>query len=134
MTTKNPMNNDYMIRKNMIINNNQSVQRKDVNRVNKPNKSFSEILQKLDDKQSVKFSKHADLRLKNRNITLTEADITRINKGISDAGKKGIKDALILMDNKVFIASVKNNTIITATTNEKLNENVFTNIDGAVIV
>ncbi len=58
----------------------------------------------------------------------------KINQAIEKAEKKGIKDALILMDNKAFVANIKNKTIITASTSEQLKENVFTNIDGAVIV
>ena len=38
------------------------------------------------------------------------------------------------MDNMAFVVSVKNNVVITAVNNEELKENVFTNIDGAVIV
>lgn len=38
------------------------------------------------------------------------------------------------MDDKAFIASVKNKTIITAASGEQLKENIFTNIDGAVIL
>ena len=39
-----------------------------------------------------------------------------------------IKDCLL------YTSSVKNNVVITAVNNEELKENVFTNIDGAVIV
>lgn len=45
-----------------------------------------------------------------------------------------MKDSLILVDNMAFVVSVKNNVVITAVNNEELKENVFTNIDGAVIV
>jgi hypothetical protein len=38
------------------------------------------------------------------------------------------------MGNSAFIANVKNKTIITAATEDNLKDNVFTNIDGAVII
>jgi flagellar operon protein len=60
--------------------------------------------------------------------------MSRINDGVGKAKSKGVREALIMMDNKVFIASVQNNTIITAVTEDQLKDNVFTNIDGAVIV
>ncbi len=91
-------------------------------------KSFGEVLQK------VKFSKHAVSRLDTRDISLSEQDLSRIEKGIGLAKEKGVKQTLIMMDDKVFIASAKNNTIITAATDGKLKDKVFTNIDGAVIV
>lgn len=91
-------------------------------------KEFGQILEEL------KFSKHAANRINTRAIDLSHADLERLNKGVSLARQKGVRDALIMMDNKVFIANIKNNTVITATTEEQLKENVFTNIDGAVIV
>jgi flagellar operon protein len=97
-------------------------------------KSFQEILNGINKREEVKFSKHALERLNQRNITLNKQDITKINVAIEKASKKGVKEALILLDNKAFIASIKNNTIITAATGEQLKENVFTNIDGAVII
>ena len=97
--------------------------------------SFQDVLSKVkSSSEEVKLSKHAKIRLEQRNISLTEADMKKIDEAINKADKKGIKDALILMDNKAFVANVKNKTIITASTNEQLKENVFTNIDGAVIV
>lgn len=97
--------------------------------------SFQDVLSKVkSSNDQVKISKHAKARLDQRNISLTEADMKKIDDALDKANKKGIKDALILMDNKAFVANVKNKTIITASTNEQLKENVFTNIDGAVIV
>ncbi len=96
--------------------------------------SFTDVLNRVKGKDDVKFSKHAIQRLQDRNIELSQGDVNRINEGLSKAKTKGVRDALILMDNKVFVASVLNNTIITAAVDEQLKENVFTNIDGAVIV
>lgn len=95
---------------------------------NTQTRSFEEVL------ESVKFSKHAAERMISRDIKLSDTDYARIEKGLGLAKQKGIRQTLIMMDNKIFIASVKNNTIITASAEENLKENVFTNIDGAVIV
>lgn len=97
--------------------------------------SFQDVLSKVKSQsESVKFSKHATNRLNQRNIVLTDSEIKQIDSAIEKADEKGIKDALILMGDKAFVANVKNKTIITASTNEQLKDNVFTNIDGAVIV
>lgn len=124
--------NDIRFNKNLILNNNRMVQATD--RKQLPKKSFHEILDNINKKNELKFSKHAMDRLDNRNIMLTKLELEKINDAIEKAHKKGIKEALILMDNKAFIASVKNSTIITATTEENLKESIFTNIDGAVII
>ncbi len=100
----------------------------------KPQKTFNEVLDTIVGQQEVKFSKHAMERLQSRNIQLNNNDVNRIKDALSKANKKGIKETLILMDNKAFVASVKNKTIITATMEEQLKDSVFSNIDGAVII
>lgn len=97
--------------------------------------SFEEVLAQVKkDESGVKFSKHASQRLEERNIVLSRGDLNKITNAIEKAEGKGIKDALIIMDNKQFVANIKNKTVITASTNEQLREQIFTNIDGAVIV
>lgn len=122
---------------------NQMIQKTQLNK-NQQNKiknqrpsgqSFQDVLSKVQaSDEQVKLSKHAKTRLEQRNIVLSDIDMQKIDEAMDKANKKGIKDALIIMDNKAFVANVKNKTIITASTNEQLKENVFTNIDGAVIV
>ncbi|KXG75751.1 TIGR02530 family flagellar biosynthesis protein [Thermotalea metallivorans] len=96
--------------------------------------SFAQVLDTIIHQQEVKFSKHALQRLEARNIRLDSQEISRIHNGLKKASQKGIKETLILMDNKAFVANVHSKTIITAALDEQLKENVFTNIDGAVIV
>ncbi|SCY14113.1 TIGR02530 family flagellar biosynthesis protein [Alkaliphilus peptidifermentans] len=99
------------------------------------NHSFDTILQKqIHQSKELKFSKHAMDRLEKRNIQLSGNDMTRLNQALDIASEKGIKETLIMMDNRVFVASVTNKTVITAAVDEQLKESVFTNIDGAVIV
>ena len=127
------MNNDYMIRRSHVIQPITSTQNQtDKNTVN--GASFNDVLSRIKSNDSIKFSKHAMDRLNSRNISLTEDEIGRINDGVNKAQSKGVREALIMMDNKVFVASVQNKTIITAVAGEQLKDNVFTNIDGAVIV
>lgn len=97
--------------------------------------SFDDVFQQELSKQSeVKFSKHAMERLQTRNITLSKEDLTKINNAVDIAAEKGVKETLIIMGNSAFIANVKNKMIITAATEDNLKNNVFTNIDGAVII
>ncbi len=98
--------------------------------------SFDEVLQKQVEKsnETVKFSKHAANRLSDRNIELTDEQLERLNDGTKKAGEKGIKDSLVLVDQLAFIVNTKSNTVITAMDQAETDENIFTNIDGAVII
>lgn len=95
--------------------------------------SFEEILQRTQEDGEVKFSKHAANRLNDRNIELTEEQLERLNDGTKKAGDKGIKESLVLIDELAFIVNTKSNTVITAFVQGETKENIFTNIDGAVI-
>ncbi len=97
--------------------------------------SFSNILQKEIGKQDgLTFSKHAEARMVQRDMTLSGTDMQRLSEGVDKASEKGVQNTLVLMDEKAFIVNVPNNVVITAMNGHDLKENVFTNIDGAVIV
>jgi flagellar operon protein len=68
-----------------------------------------------------------------RNIELTGEQMERLNHGKIEAGEKGIKDSLILVDQLAFIVNVPSSTVVTAMDQTENKNNVFTNIDGAVI-
>ena len=79
------------------------------------------------------FSKHAMNRLSERNISLSEEQMQRLNEGTGKAQSKGIKDSLVLVDNLAFIVNIPNSTVVTAMDQTEAEQNIFTNIDGAVI-
>lgn len=83
---------------------------------------------------TLKFSKHAGERLADRNISLTDEQLSRLEEGTKQAEAKGIKESLVIMDGLSFIVNIKNNTVITAMNQQESKENVYTNIDGAVII
>ena len=98
--------------------------------------SFEQILQGRirSEAGELKFSKHAINRMSERNISLTDAGMERLNDGVKLAGEKGLNDTLIFIDSAAFIVSVKNNTVITTVGKDELKGNVFTNIDGTVVM
>ena len=69
-----------------------------------------------------------------RNIEMTDEQLERLNEGAVKAGQKGINESLVIVDQLAFIVNVPNNTVITAMDQTETDENVFTNIDGAVIM
>ena len=98
------------------------------------NVSFEEILRRqAEAKAELKFSKHADNRLAERNISLTGEQMQRLTDGTNKARQKGIQESLVLVDELAFIVNIKNNTVVTAM-NQGENDAIFTNIDGAVII
>lgn len=100
--------------------------------------SFQDILSRkttqTDTADSLRFSKHAACRLMDRNIELTDRQMERLSDGARKAEQKGIKDSLVIVDQLAFIVNVPNNTVITAMDSSEADKNVFTNIDGAVIM
>lgn len=97
--------------------------------------SFQQILlqkQLLNESvNELKFSKHACLRLQDRNITISSDQMKRLQDGAGKAKAKGIQESLVMVDDLAFIVNTKSNTVITAV--NELENSVFTNIDGAVI-
>lgn len=115
--------------------------RKTGSTVNEEGMSFSQVLQSKAWQQSdigqagdLKFSKHATVRLADRNIELSNEQLERLNDGAKKAEQKGIKDSLVIVDKLAFIVNVPNKTVVTAMDSTETNENVFTNINGAVIM
>ncbi|MBO5259001.1 MAG: flagellar protein [Agathobacter sp.] len=97
--------------------------------------SFEEILSdKITGESELKFSKHASMRLDSRNIALTPNQNMRLENGVKQASEKGIKESLVLVDSLAFIVNVPNKTVVTAMDQKETNSNIFTNIDGAVIM
>lgn len=95
--------------------------------------SFEQVLQQAQS-NDLKFSKHAANRLQDRNIELTSGQLERLSDGTKKAGEKGIKESLVLVDELAFIVNTGSNTVITAFAQGESKENIFTNIDGAVII
>ena len=90
---------------------------------------FQEILS-----DRLKVSAHAKTRLESRDIQLDAEKWERVMSGVDRAAQKGAKESLVMIDDVALVVSVKNRTVITAVDQDHLKENVFTNIDSAVIV
>lgn len=83
----------------------------------------------------VKFSQHALQRLQTRNITMSATQMDQLKNAVEKAAQKGARESLILMNSDLaLVVSVKNRTVITAMDGSSIKDNVFTNIDSAVIV
>ncbi|MCL2188150.1 MAG: flagellar protein [Defluviitaleaceae bacterium] len=83
--------------------------------------------------RDVLFSKHAALRLDSRDIQLSDDQMQRLGTAIVKAQEKGIRDSLVLMDDVALVVNVRSRTVITAM-EQQASGNVFSNIDGTVII
>lgn len=93
---------------------------------------FQQVLQQ--EITGVKFSHHAQQRLQVRNIRLSSQEIEKINSGLAKVAQKGARDSLMLMGDLAMVVNVPNKTVITVVDNKSMKENVFTNIDSAIIL
>jgi len=82
----------------------------------------------------VRLSHHAEQRLEQRGIELQPEQMAKIESAIDKAAAKGAKDSLILFKDMAFIVNVKNRTIVTAMDGSSMQDNVFTQIDSAVVI
>jgi flagellar operon protein len=93
--------------------------------------SFAEVL--TTHTSAPHFSRHALERLQQRGINLDQSTLNRLTDGVARAAQKGSRDSVVFVDGTAYVVSVANNTVITAVGSEHMRQQVFTNIDSAVI-
>lgn len=99
--------------------------------------SFGQILSETlrqNGAAEVKFSAHALERLREREIHLTPADHERIREAVDRAAAKGSRESLLLSADLALVVNVPNRTVITAVPGNRMKEQIFTNIDSAVLL
>lgn len=92
--------------------------------------SFRNVLRE----KLIRFSHHAEVRLRERGINLSEEKLAKLETAIGKAESKGARESLILFQDVALIVNVKNRTVVTALDGSQMKDNVFTQIDSAVIV
>ncbi len=80
------------------------------------------------------FSKHAMTRAEERGIRIDDSLMHQLSDSVEKAQAKGAKNILAFDATRAFIVNVPNCRVITAMSQEEMKENIFTNIDGAVIL
>ena len=92
--------------------------------------AFAELLART---PNVVFSRHALERLQRRGIDLGEHQLHRLGDGVDRAAGKGSRASVVFVDGTAFVVAVPKRTVLTAVDPEHMREQVFTNIDSAVI-
>lgn len=96
--------------------------------------SFQQVLQGVLNDRPIRLSAHAQERLSAASKQLSEQEMQRIANAVDRVAQKGARDALLLTQDLALVVSVTNRTVITAVERERAKENIFTNIDAAVIL
>lgn len=96
---------------------------------------FADLLQqKAGASQPVQFSKHAARRVQERGIDMTDSLLNDLNQAVQKARDKGARDVVIIGASNAFIVNVPNNVVVTTMSGTEMKENIFTNIDSAVLM
>ncbi|MEG0020063.1 MAG: TIGR02530 family flagellar biosynthesis protein [Oscillospiraceae bacterium] len=92
--------------------------------------------QQLQKNQQLQFSKHAQERVTQRGINLSQELIDNLNQAVVMARAKGAKDIVVINNsqNNAFIVNVPNNVVVTTMAGSEMKNNIFTNIDSAVLI
>lgn len=100
----------------------------------KSQQSFQHFLHKASEPAPITFSQHAQMRLHENGIELSDEQIDKLNQGLTKAADKGARESVFLLDELTFIVSVSKSTVITVMEKDSMNEQVVTNIDSAVLL
>lgn len=98
------------------------------------NSPFAQVLDQKLPTQGVKFSQHAQDRLRARNIVFSSTDLANLEGAVNSVAQKGGKESLVMMGDSALVVSIKNRTVVTAMDKSQMRGNVFTNIDSAVVI
>ena len=83
---------------------------------------------------SVAFSKHARARAQERGIEVTDTLMDQLADSVERASAKGATNILAFDATRAFIINIPHGRVITTMSQEEMQENIFTNIDGAVLL
>lgn len=124
--------NDSIIRQADRLNSNQSVKQR-TEQKNDQKTGFKDLLNQ-EIKKSITFTKHANVRKEQRAIEVSEADLEKLGNACDQAQDKGIKNALIMMNQSAFIVNAANKRVITVMDQHEMKDKCVNDIDGALFI
>ena len=96
--------------------------------------NFAQIFDQYKTVEPLKISKHASERMQLRDISISNHEWEIITEKVSEAKQKGVKQPLVILDQATLIVSATNHTVITALDRYEAKEQLFTNIDGTIVL
>jgi flagellar operon protein len=87
----------------------------------------------------ITLSGHAATRLSSRQIDLSEGDLSKLSDAMNRAAAKGARSSLVVIGRQSagpvgLVVSIPNRTVITAVDTQAMKDNIFTNIDSAMVI
>lgn len=106
------------------------------NDVHPTGQGFKQQLQNAVESNNQKLivSKHAQARMAQRNINIDSLTWTKIESQLQQARKMGVSESLVLTEQAALVISAKNNTVITAMDRKEATSQIFTNINGTILI
>ncbi|TMW73219.1 TIGR02530 family flagellar biosynthesis protein [Alteribacter natronophilus] len=98
-----------------------------------PGAGFAEALAEASGGR-LKVSSHAEKRISQRGIAISDQLWSRVEADVNQAKHKGVKDSLVLTKEAAFIVNASSSTVITAMLREEASSRLFTNINGTIII
>jgi len=92
--------------------------------------AFEKALQE----EELRFSLHAQKRIQERALVLDEATVGSLQESVKVLESKGARNSLVVVGNTAFVVNVPNRVVVTCFDRATGKENVFTNIDSAIII
>ena len=83
---------------------------------------------------AISFSKHAQSRAAERGIQVDDTLMDQLADSVERAQAKGATNILAFDSTRAFIINVPHGRVITTMSQEEMEDNIFTNIDGAVLL
>ena len=83
---------------------------------------------------AISFSKHAQSRAAERGLQVDDTLMGQLADSVERAQAKGATNILAFDATRAFIINVPHGRVITTMSQEEMEENIFTNIDGAVLL
>ncbi|KON68492.1 hypothetical protein AKG34_06455 [Peribacillus butanolivorans] len=84
--------------------------------------------------EKLTISKHAQMRMEQRKIVIEQQTWDKIADKANEAKKMGVTESLIIIDNAALVISTKNNKVITVVDREEASSQIFTNINGTILI
>lgn len=81
----------------------------------------------------VLFSRHSRQRMAKRGVAFSAPELERIQRALHTLARKGSRMAVVLLDGAALVVSVMENTVVTVVESSRLREQVFTQIDSAIV-
>lgn len=94
----------------------------------------SQLQQAIKNESNLTISKHAQTRLEQRKIEISSEDWKKISNKVTEAKQMGVNESLVLLKDAALIVSAKNQTVITAMDRNEARSQIFTNINGTIII